>query len=207
MAWRFYHQRWIIVCIDTGTYRSGLLQEKKFNLLRLRLFEAMISIALIQPMLILSSNNFTPTRQSLVTSNPTLNTWLPTWTHKPHFLVQNMSWSLPERLAMNSVDLLLETWTFLWSGLYSLRYVWRRQWFTRILLSLTGIYQATHVSKTDRWWYLWYNTDNLQISNIDIFSNQFYPPSTVILNQDITLVQAANEVYLAEEYDWAGEIF
>lgn len=42
-------------------------------------------------------------------------------------------------------------------------------------------------------------TDNLQISNIDIISNQFYPPSTVELNQDITLVQAANEVYLAEE--------
>lgn len=48
-------------------------------------------------------------------------------------------------------------------------------------------------------------TDNLQISNIDVFSNQFYPLSTVKLNQDITLVQAANEFYLAEEYDWTGK--
>ncbi|OAX40904.1 glycoside hydrolase [Rhizopogon vinicolor AM-OR11-026] len=50
------------------------------------------------------------------------------------------------------------------------------------------------------------NTTHLSISTIDIFSDHFYPPNITKLENDISLVQSANKVYIAGEYDWTGNV-
>lgn len=42
------------------------------------------------------------------------------------------------------------------------------------------------------------------MSQVDIFSDHFYPPKVSQLTADIASVGTANRVYLAGEYDWTG---
>jgi mannan endo-1,4-beta-mannosidase len=48
------------------------------------------------------------------------------------------------------------------------------------------------------------NTTHFAVSEVDIFSDHFYPLNTTILESDITAVESANRVYLAGEIDWTG---
>lgn len=48
------------------------------------------------------------------------------------------------------------------------------------------------------------NTTHLGIDEVDIYSDHFYPLDNSKLNGDISLVAAANKVYLAGEIDWTG---
>jgi mannan endo-1,4-beta-mannosidase len=48
------------------------------------------------------------------------------------------------------------------------------------------------------------NTTHFAVSEIDIFSDHFYPLNTTILESDIAAVKTANRVYLAGEIDWTG---
>ena len=48
------------------------------------------------------------------------------------------------------------------------------------------------------------NKTHLNIPTIDIYSDHYYPINNTKLTNDIALVQAANKVYLAGEYDWTG---
>ncbi|KZO91451.1 glycoside hydrolase family 5 protein [Calocera viscosa TUFC12733] len=45
----------------------------------------------------------------------------------------------------------------------------------------------------------------LQVEEVDIFSDHFYPPSIARLQAGLALTQAANRVYLAGEWDWTGQ--
>ncbi|KAI1260999.1 glycoside hydrolase superfamily [Xylariaceae sp. FL1019] len=49
------------------------------------------------------------------------------------------------------------------------------------------------------------NETHLDIDEIDIFSNHFYPPNVTILQSDIDKVKSAGKVYFAGEYDWVGK--
>ncbi|KZT56048.1 glycoside hydrolase family 5 protein [Calocera cornea HHB12733] len=48
-------------------------------------------------------------------------------------------------------------------------------------------------------------TGQLQVSQIDIFSDHFYPPSIARFQAGLALTQAADRVYLAGEWDWTGQ--
>lgn len=48
------------------------------------------------------------------------------------------------------------------------------------------------------------NTTHFAVSEIDIFSDHFYPLNTTILESDIAVVETADRVYLAGEIDWTG---
>lgn len=48
------------------------------------------------------------------------------------------------------------------------------------------------------------NKTHFAVSAADIFSDHFYPPQVSKLTADISLVESANRVYLAGEYDWTG---
>lgn len=48
------------------------------------------------------------------------------------------------------------------------------------------------------------NKTHFAVSAIDVFSDHFYPPLVSKLKDDISLVESANRVYLAGEYDWTG---
>jgi len=48
------------------------------------------------------------------------------------------------------------------------------------------------------------NKTHLDIPEIDIYSDHFYPLNTTKLEEDIALVATANKVYWAGEYDWTG---
>jgi mannan endo-1,4-beta-mannosidase len=48
------------------------------------------------------------------------------------------------------------------------------------------------------------NTMHFAVSEVDIFSDHFYPLNTTILKSDIAAVETANRVYLAGEVDWTG---
>ncbi|KAG0649670.1 hypothetical protein D0Z07_3947 [Hyphodiscus hymeniophilus] len=48
------------------------------------------------------------------------------------------------------------------------------------------------------------NTTHFAVSEVDIFSDHFYPLNTTLLNSDIAEVESANRVYLAGEIDWTG---
>jgi mannan endo-1,4-beta-mannosidase len=48
------------------------------------------------------------------------------------------------------------------------------------------------------------NTTHFAVSEVDIFSDHFYPLNIAILESDIAEVQSANRVYLAGEIDWTG---
>lgn len=48
------------------------------------------------------------------------------------------------------------------------------------------------------------NKTHLAIENIDILSDHFYPRNITKLEADIALVESANKVYLAGEYDWTN---
>ena len=50
------------------------------------------------------------------------------------------------------------------------------------------------------------NATHFSISEIDIFSDHFYPLNLTKLNNDISSVATANRVYLAGEYDWTGNV-
>jgi mannan endo-1,4-beta-mannosidase len=50
------------------------------------------------------------------------------------------------------------------------------------------------------------NSTHFSISEIDIFSDHFYPLNLTKLNNDISSVATANRVYLAGEYDWTGNV-
>ncbi|KZT56049.1 glycoside hydrolase family 5 protein [Calocera cornea HHB12733] len=45
----------------------------------------------------------------------------------------------------------------------------------------------------------------LEVEDVDIFSDHFYPPSISRLQAGLALTQAANRVYLAGEWDWTGQ--
>lgn len=48
------------------------------------------------------------------------------------------------------------------------------------------------------------NKTHLNIPTIDIFSDHFYPLNITKLEDDIAVVETANKVYIAGEYDWTG---
>lgn len=48
------------------------------------------------------------------------------------------------------------------------------------------------------------NTTHFAVSEIDVFSDHFYPLNTTTLESDIATVEKANRVYLAGEIDWTG---
>ena len=48
------------------------------------------------------------------------------------------------------------------------------------------------------------NTTHFEVSEIDVFSDHFYPLSTTTLESDIAEVESADRVYLAGEIDWTG---
>jgi mannan endo-1,4-beta-mannosidase len=48
------------------------------------------------------------------------------------------------------------------------------------------------------------NKTHLTIPEVDIYSDHFYPINVSKLEADIAVVEAANKVYLAGEYDWTG---
>ena len=48
------------------------------------------------------------------------------------------------------------------------------------------------------------NATHFAVSEIDIFSDHFYPLNTTILESDIAAVKTADRVYLAGEIDWTG---
>lgn len=48
------------------------------------------------------------------------------------------------------------------------------------------------------------NSTHFAVSEIDIFSDHFYPLNTTILKSDIAAVKSTNRVYLAGEIDWTG---
>jgi len=48
------------------------------------------------------------------------------------------------------------------------------------------------------------NTTHFAVSEIDIFSDHFYPLNLTKLQDDIASVATADRVYLAGEYDWTG---
>ncbi|KAH9882742.1 hypothetical protein J1614_000107 [Plenodomus biglobosus] len=56
--------------------------------------------------------------------------------------------------------------------------------------------------EADRRRQIWYriNTNHLNISSIDIFSDHFYPMNLAILSQGTAQVQSVGKVYLAAEY-------
>ncbi|KAI0164949.1 glycoside hydrolase superfamily [Xylariaceae sp. FL1272] len=49
------------------------------------------------------------------------------------------------------------------------------------------------------------NKTHLEIDEVDIFSNHFYPPNVTILQSDIEKVKSVGKVYFAGEYDWVGK--
>ncbi|KAI8635191.1 glycoside hydrolase superfamily [Xylariaceae sp. FL1651] len=48
------------------------------------------------------------------------------------------------------------------------------------------------------------NKAHLAIEEVDVFSDHFYPISTIRLQADIKAVEGAGKVYFAGEYDWVG---
>ena len=48
------------------------------------------------------------------------------------------------------------------------------------------------------------NKTHLNIKDIDIFSDHFYPPNNTKLDEDIALVASVNKAYLVGEYDWTA---
>ena len=48
------------------------------------------------------------------------------------------------------------------------------------------------------------NKTHLDIPEVDIYSDHFYPVSTIKLQQGLSAVADAGKVYLAGEYDWVG---
>ena len=49
------------------------------------------------------------------------------------------------------------------------------------------------------------NKTHFAISEIDIFSNHYYPVNVTKLKSDIAAVEATNRVYQIGEYDWTGK--
>ena len=50
------------------------------------------------------------------------------------------------------------------------------------------------------------NKTHLDIPSVDIFDDHYYPLNLTKLSSDIALVETANKVYLAGEYDWTGNV-
>ncbi|KAI0428872.1 glycoside hydrolase superfamily [Xylaria sp. FL1042] len=48
------------------------------------------------------------------------------------------------------------------------------------------------------------NKTHLDIDEVDVFSDHFYPPDNKKLQADINAVESAGKVYFAGEYDWIG---
>ena len=48
------------------------------------------------------------------------------------------------------------------------------------------------------------NTTHFEVSEIDIFSDHYYPPNNTKLANDIASVASTNRVYSAGEYDWTA---
>lgn len=48
------------------------------------------------------------------------------------------------------------------------------------------------------------NSTHFAVSEIDIFSDHFYPLNTTKLESDIATVKSASRVYIAGEIDWTG---
>ncbi|KAI1356948.1 glycoside hydrolase superfamily [Xylaria sp. FL0043] len=48
------------------------------------------------------------------------------------------------------------------------------------------------------------NKTHLEIDEVDVFSDHFYPPDNQKLQADIDTVNGAGKVYFAGEYDWVG---
>lgn len=48
------------------------------------------------------------------------------------------------------------------------------------------------------------NKTHLGIASVDIYSDHFYPLNLTKLEDDIALVESADKVYIAGEYDWTG---
>jgi mannan endo-1,4-beta-mannosidase len=48
------------------------------------------------------------------------------------------------------------------------------------------------------------NSTHFAVSEVDVFSNHYYPLNNSILTTDIAAVQSANRVYLAGEIAWTG---
>lgn len=48
------------------------------------------------------------------------------------------------------------------------------------------------------------NTTHFHVTEIDIFSDHFYPINVTLLESDIAAVQSAHRVYLAGEIAWTG---
>lgn len=46
--------------------------------------------------------------------------------------------------------------------------------------------------------------NHLDINEVDIYSDHFYPPNNTKLQADLDLVSNASKVYIAGEYDWTG---
>lgn len=48
------------------------------------------------------------------------------------------------------------------------------------------------------------NATHFEVTNVDLYSDHFYPLNITKLKSDISAVKGANRAYVAGEYDWTG---